>query len=92
MCLVWIIHLYSLHSLPGERSVTSVCVFADVECAKSYSKMAESAKTLASQQVTEPEHYVLNVLSKQTNPLSLHGMRTEHGRRFLHVKSRISFV
>lgn len=26
-------------------------LFADIECAKSYAKMAESAKTLASQQV-----------------------------------------
>lgn len=28
------------------------CLFADIECAKSYAKMAESAKTLASQQVS----------------------------------------
>lgn len=27
-------------------------LFADIECAKSYAKMAESAKTLASQQVS----------------------------------------
>lgn len=28
-------------------------LFADIECAKSYAKMAESAKTLASQQVSK---------------------------------------
>lgn len=28
-------------------------VFTDVECAKSYAKIAESAKTLASQQVSK---------------------------------------
>lgn len=32
-------------------------VFADVECAKSYAKIAESAKTLASQQVSK-EHWI----------------------------------
>lgn len=30
----------------------SCCLFADIECAKSYAKMAETAKTLASQQVS----------------------------------------
>lgn len=39
--------------------VFSVCVncypLADIECAKSYAKMAESAKTLANQQVTKCE-------------------------------------
>lgn len=28
------------------------CLLADIECAKSYAKIAESAKTLASQQVS----------------------------------------
>lgn len=39
----------------GSLGVKSVCLcrlLADIECAKSYAKIAESAKTLASQQVS----------------------------------------
>lgn len=36
-------------------------VFTDIECAKSYAKIAESAKTLASQQVSKEHRLVCRV-------------------------------
>lgn len=36
-------------------------VFTDIECAKSYAKIAESAKTLASQQVSKERRLVCRV-------------------------------
>lgn len=47
----------SNHSL----SFCTTVFLSDIEYAKNYAKMAESAKTLASQQVTEEPFYINNV-------------------------------